>query len=201
LIKAFRSNLYTNSICSVSFAHLKSKSLLEQWKNLESHYLIMTRITKNVFNASSFDVSNERLFFIANRIYESHKSYHSATIRAKMIIRQHDDKENEWELKNMLSDLKKKEKMFISKIREEKDIRDQILRDETKDYINDVDEILSFIVSISKITTRCVCLRCLINVITDSKKNEFIRSENLHSWRWTCEAELVIANNIWYIIK
>ncbi len=55
----------------------------------------MTRITKNVLSASSFDVSNERLFSIANRIYDSHKFYHSATIRAKMIIRQHDDKKNE----------------------------------------------------------------------------------------------------------
>ncbi len=58
-----------------------------------------------------------------------------------MIIRQHDDKKNEWKLKNMLFDLKKKERMSISKIREKKNIRDQVLRDETKDYISDVDEI------------------------------------------------------------
>jgi hypothetical protein len=55
----------------------------------------MTRMTKDVENANSSDVFNERLFFIANKIYESHKSYHSTTIKAKMIIRQHDDKENE----------------------------------------------------------------------------------------------------------
>jgi hypothetical protein len=41
----------------------------------------------------------------------------------------------------MLFDLKKKERMSISKIREKKNIRDQVLRDETKDYISDVDEI------------------------------------------------------------
>ncbi len=174
----------------MSFAHLKNKSLLEQWKNLESHYLIMTRIAKDVFSASSFDVSNERLFFIANKIYESHKSYHSATIRAKMIIRQHDDKENEWKLKDMLSDLKEEEKMSISKIREEKDIRDQVLRDETEDYISDVDEILSFTVSVSKITTRCVCLRCLINVITDQEK----KTNSFDQRIYTVEDELAKQN-------
>jgi hypothetical protein len=55
----------------------------------------MTRIAKDVLNATSFDVVNERLFSIANKIYDAHKFYHSATIRAKMIIRQHDFKENE----------------------------------------------------------------------------------------------------------
>jgi hypothetical protein len=85
----------------MSFAHLKKKIILEQWENLDSYYLIMIRITKDVLNASLFNVFNERLFFIANKIYDSHKFYHSATIKIKMIIRQHDDKKNEWELKNV----------------------------------------------------------------------------------------------------
>jgi hypothetical protein len=128
----------------MSFAHLKEKILLEQWKNLESHYSTMTRMTKDVESASSSDVFNERLFFIANKIYESYKSYHSTTIKAKMIIRQHDDKENEWKLKNMQSNLKEKEKMSVSEMHEEKKIRNQVLRNETQNYISDVDETLSF---------------------------------------------------------
>ncbi len=60
-----------------------------------------------------------------------------------MIIRRHDDKKNEWELKNMQSNLKEKERMSVSEMHEEKKIRDQILRDETQNYINDVDETLS----------------------------------------------------------
>jgi hypothetical protein len=107
-------------------------------------------MTKDVESASSFNVFNERLFFIVNKIYESHKSYHSATIRAKMIIRQHDDKENKWELKNMQSNLKEKDEMSVSEIHEEKKIRDQILRDKTQNYINDVDETLSFTNQISQ---------------------------------------------------
>ncbi len=55
----------------------------------------MTRIARDVMSATSFGVANERLFSIVSRIYDAHKSYHSATIRAKMIIRQHDYKENE----------------------------------------------------------------------------------------------------------
>ncbi len=90
----------------------------------------------------------------------------------------------------MLSDLKEEEKMFISKIREEKNIRDQVLRDETEDYINDVDEILSFTVSISKITTRCVCLRCLINVITDQEK----KTNSFDQRIYTVEDELAKQN-------
>ncbi len=55
----------------------------------------MTRIARDVMNATSFDVVNERLFSIANKIYDAHKSYYSATIKVKMIIRQHDYKKNE----------------------------------------------------------------------------------------------------------
>ncbi len=55
----------------------------------------MTRMTRNVENANSLNVFNERLLFIANKIYESHKSYHFTMIKIKMIIRRHDDKKNE----------------------------------------------------------------------------------------------------------
>ncbi len=169
MIKAFRSNFYIISICSMSFAHLKNKFLLEQWKNLEFHYFIITHITKNVFRANLFDVLNEKLFFVVNKIYKSHKFYHSATIKIKIIIRQHNNQKNEWKLKNTLSDLKKKQNVYFENSKK-KDIRNQVLRDKTKDYINDVDEIWFFIVSINKITTRCVCLKCLINVITNQEK-------------------------------
>jgi hypothetical protein len=55
----------------------------------------MTRIAQNVMSVISSDVVNERLFSIANRIYDFHKSYHSTIIRAKMIIRQYDYKKSE----------------------------------------------------------------------------------------------------------
>ncbi len=168
----FRNNLYINSTYSVSFAHFKKKIIFEQWENLDSYYLIMTRIAKDVLNASSFDVSNERLFSIANKIYDSHKFYHSATIRVKMIIRQHDDKKNEWKLKNVQSNLKKKEKMTISKIREEKEIRDQVLRDETQDYINDVNETLSSTIQVNKTTKYVLLTRHLINITADKQEKK-----------------------------
>jgi hypothetical protein len=79
----------------ISFAHLKKKIVLKQWKNLESYYSIMTRIIKNVINASSFNMINEQLLSIANKIYDFDKFYHFVIIWAKMIIRQYDYKENE----------------------------------------------------------------------------------------------------------
>jgi hypothetical protein len=60
-----------------------------------------------------------------------------------MIIRQHDYKENEWEVKNAQANLREKEKLTTSKIAEETKVRDQALRDEIKNYISDVDEILT----------------------------------------------------------
>jgi hypothetical protein len=103
----------------------------------------MTRIAKDVMSAISFDVVNERLFSIVNRIYDAHKSYHSTTIKIKMIIRQLDYKKNEWKVKNAQTNLRKKKKLTTSKIAEETKVRNQALRDEIKNYINDVDEILT----------------------------------------------------------
>ncbi len=71
----------------------------------------MTRITSNVLSVTLFNVVNERLFSIVNRIYNFHKSFHSVIIRVKMIIRQFDYKENEFEiLNNFQSNLKEEEK-------------------------------------------------------------------------------------------
>jgi hypothetical protein len=162
-------------IVLISLAHLKEKIILKQWKHLESYYLIMIRMTKDVFNAIFFDVVNERLFIIVNKIYESYEFYHSSTIRVKMIIRQHDYKKNEWDLKNAQSDLKKKQELTSKKIEKEKATRDEVLRDETVNYINDVDETLSVINSINnliKIFRNLV----IINLIKDEqseKKNTF----------------------------
>jgi hypothetical protein len=50
----------------------------------------------------------------------------------------------------MQSNLKEKERMSISEMHEEKKIRDQVLRDGTQNYINDVDETLSFTNQISQ---------------------------------------------------
>jgi hypothetical protein len=60
-----------------------------------------------------------------------------------MIIRQHDYKENEWEVKNAQANLREKERLTTSKIAEETKVRDQALRDEIENYISDVDEILT----------------------------------------------------------
>ena len=101
----------------------------------------MTRIIRDVLNASFSDVVNERLFFIVSRIYESHKSYHSAIIRVKMIIRQHDYKKTELEfLNNAQSNLKKEEDISKKKLKNEIKARNQALQDEKNNYINDVDE-------------------------------------------------------------
>jgi hypothetical protein len=72
----------------------------------------------------------------------------------------------------MQSNLKEKEKMTISKIRKKKKIRDQILRNETQDYINDVDEISSFIVQVNKFMMYAFLINYLINTVTNKQKQK-----------------------------
>jgi hypothetical protein len=48
------------------------------------------------------------------------------------MIRQHDDKKNEWELKNMLSDLKKKKNVYFENSRKEKHTRSSLARRDRK---------------------------------------------------------------------
>jgi vacuolar-type H+-ATPase subunit I/STV1 len=125
----------------ISFAHLKRKTVLKQWNNLESHYSIMTRIIKNVLSVSSSDVVNERLFSITNKIYDVHKSYHFVIIKVKMIIRQYDYKKNELKsLHDTQSNLKEKEERFKQKLQKKIDIRNEALQNELDSYINDVNE-------------------------------------------------------------
>ncbi len=70
--------------------------------------------------------------------------------------RQHDFKENEWEMKNAQLNLKKEEELITSKIAEKIETRDQTLRNEIKDYINDVDEITTSI-TVNNIQTYEFC--------------------------------------------
>jgi hypothetical protein len=116
-------------------------------------------------SASSFDVSNERLFSIASKIYDFHKFYHFVIIRAKMIIRQYDYKKNELKsLHDTQSNLKKKENRSKQKLREKIDIRNEALQNELDNYINDVDENASTLTSVSYF--RSVCWREAIILIT-----------------------------------
>jgi hypothetical protein len=116
----------------------------------------MTRIIKNVMNVSSFNVINERLFSIANRIYDFHKFYHLVIIRAKMIIRQYDYKENELKsLHDIQSNLKEKENRFKQKLRKKIDIRNEVLQNELDNYINDVDENASTLTFVNYFQSVC----------------------------------------------
>ncbi len=116
----------------------------------------MIRIIKNVMNASSSDVINERLFSIANKIYDFHKFYHFVIIRAKMIIRQYDYKENELKsLHDTQSDLKEKEDRFKQELKKKIDIRNEALQNELDNYINDVDENASTLTSVSYFRSVC----------------------------------------------
>jgi hypothetical protein len=136
-------------IILISFAHLKKKTVLKQWNNLEFHYSIMTRIVKDVLSVSSSDVANERLFSIASRIYDAHKSYHFVIIKVKMIIRQYDYKKNELKsLHDTQSNLKKKEERFKQELQKKIDIRNEVLQNEFDSYINDVNESASTLTSI-----------------------------------------------------
>jgi hypothetical protein len=109
----------------------------------------MTRISRDVLSATLSDVVNERLFSIVNRIYDSHKSFHLAIIRAKMIIRQFDYKKNEFELlNNSQFDLKEEKDYFRQDVEKKVEIRNQVLQDEIDVYISDVNEnaaIISFV--------------------------------------------------------
>jgi hypothetical protein len=155
----------------ISFAHLKKKIVLKQWKNLESHYSIMTQIIKDVMSAWSFDVINERLFSIANKIYDFHKSYHFVIIRTKMIIRQYNYKENELKsLHDIQSNLKEKKDRFKQKLKKKIDIRNKALQNELDNYINDVDESASTLTSVSYF--RSVCWRKVIMLITRKRSRK-----------------------------
>ncbi len=186
----------------ISFAHLKKKSILKQWKNLESYYSIMTQMIKNVLSVLSFDVINERLFFIASKIYDFHKSYHLVIIRAKMIIRQYDYKENELKsLHDAQSNLKTKEECFKQKLKKKIDIWNEALQNESNNYINDVDENVSTLTSVryfwivcskedkkliirkrSKKKSACI-LRETRQTSTKCNWEEVIRDKNEHR-RW-----------------
>jgi hypothetical protein len=94
-------------------------------------------------------VINERLFSIANKIYDSHKFFHFAIIRAKMIIRQFDYKKNEFELlNNSQSDLKEEKDYFRQDVEKKVEIRNQVLQDEMNVYINDVNENAAIVSSV-----------------------------------------------------
>ena len=102
--------LYWSFAFIIFFAHLKKKSILKQWKTLKFYYFILKLIARNVLNVFAFEIVNKKLFFIVSRIYESHKSYHSKTIKAKMLIHQYDNKKNEWKYNQTHSNLKKKKR-------------------------------------------------------------------------------------------
>jgi hypothetical protein len=57
-----------------------------------------------------------------------------------MIIRQYEYKKLKMKMKNAQSDLKEKEKLSMQKLQKKIDIRNQVLQDESDNYINDVDE-------------------------------------------------------------
>jgi hypothetical protein len=110
----------------------------------------MIRIAKDVHSVSSSDVTNERLFSIASRIYDFHKFFHFVIIRAKMIIRQYDYKENELKsLHDIQSDLKEKEDRFKQELKKKIDIRHEALQNELNNYISDVDESASTLTFVS----------------------------------------------------
>ena len=132
--------LYWSFAFIVSFAHLKKKSILKQWKTLKFHYFILILIVRNVLSVSACEIVNEKLFFIVSRIYGSHKSYHSKTIKAKMLICQHDSKKNEWKYNQTHSNFKKKKATTKKKFIEKRKSRDDALSDESKHYINNIDE-------------------------------------------------------------
>ena len=95
LIKFDKRFTLTNYL--ILFRYLRDKNILKQWKIIENEFFIMTRIVKNVLVFISINVSCERLFSIVSRQYAQHKTYFSIIIRALMIIRHHDVKENDFE--------------------------------------------------------------------------------------------------------
>lgn len=109
----------------------------------------MTRIVKDVLSVSSFDVANERLFSIASRIYDVHKSYHFVIIKVKMITRQYDYKKNELKsLHDTQSNLKEKKERSKQELQKKIDIRNEALQNELDSYISDVNESASTLTSI-----------------------------------------------------
>ena len=100
----------------------------------------MTKIARNVLNVFAFAIVKKRLFFIINRIYKFHKSYHSTTIRAKMIIRQHDYKKNQNDIDEINLNLLKKKSSTKQKLDEKRKTRDDVLNDESNHYLNDVNK-------------------------------------------------------------
>ena len=96
----------------------------------------MIRLIKNILTAASVEVSCEKLFFIASRQYVSHKFYNFAIMRALMILKHHDIKENI--LKLFHADLEKDSTSHSKDLLYEQKKRDQAMQNAMKrQYIND----------------------------------------------------------------
>ena len=96
-------------------------------------------MTRDFLAVNSVDVSCERLFSISSRIYASHKSYDLSTLRALMILRQHNFKKNE--LNQLSSDLKNAVEEAIKEIRKESNERiKNLLKSYNVRYISSDDD-------------------------------------------------------------
>ena len=133
----------------------------------------MTRLAKDILTAAPAEIFCKKLFFIASRQYASHKFYNSAIMRALMILKHHDIKENI--LKLFHADLKKDNTSHSKNLFYEQEKRNQAMQNAMKrQYMND-DENISL-----NITVNSMFIYLNLNLINIKK----IRTQKrLHSAR------------------
>jgi hypothetical protein len=69
-------------------------NILKQLKSLENKYSLLCKMTRDHLTISTAKMNCERVFNIAEILYDHRKSYNSTTFFAIMMIRFHDQKKN-----------------------------------------------------------------------------------------------------------
>ena len=107
----------------------------------------MICLIKNILTAAFAEVFYKKLFFIASRQYVSHKFYNSAIMRALMILKHHDIKENI--LKLFHANLKKDSTSHSKNFLYEQEKRDQIMQNVMRQQFMNNDENINFNIIVS----------------------------------------------------
>ena len=140
-------NLEDLTCVSAPFDYPADLSLLDQWKTLEKRIPTMARLARDILAAAPAGVSCEELFSIASRQYASHKFYNPATMRALMILRHHDIRENILELFH--ADLEEDSTSHPEDLLYEQEERDQAMQDAMGRQYMDDDEDTSLNITVS----------------------------------------------------
>ena len=119
------------------------KSILQMWSIIENFFSQLTRMTRDLLIVSTIEINCERVFNIANALYDHRRSYNFIIFNVIMMIRCHNQKKNEMNeklttTKNLImKQLQKEMKTRVKKFQIAFELK----------YINDIDKKQSNVVS------------------------------------------------------